>query len=199
MSPLPKHATQPVLSTFLLNPCVGLIFLVLFLHAQGEGTSWSAKNNIQGNKSIYGNRQKRKSSKGGSCLVVAFKDSSLSEVLKDKLSTACLFSGMKMNTASAPSCLCFRHRAHTARHCHTILLILLPTFLLLFLSTFLSCISSGVNSSKHHCLVFLLPSWKELFSAFFERHLQRNNFETCTRNYLLCFEPFHNWYRPTHQ
>lgn len=79
---------------------------------------------------------------------------------------------MKMKIASALYCLCIQHRAHTARHCRTTLLILLPTFL----STFLFCISSGVNSGNHHCLVFLLPFCKELFSAFFERHLQRNNF-----------------------
>lgn len=198
MSPFPTHTTQPVLSAFLLDPYRGFTFLILpFLHAWGEGTSWADKNYIQGKKSIYGNRQKRKSSKGRGCLVVAFKDSTLSgcQVLEDKLSTVCWFAGMKMNAAGALYCLCIQHRAHTARHCYTTLLILLPTCL----SSFLLCISSGVNSSNHHCLVFLLLFSKELFSAFFERHLQRNNFEGCLRNYLLCFKPLHNRYQPTHQ
>lgn len=66
--------------------------------------------------------------------------------------------------------------------------------------TFLFYTSFGVNNNNHPCSVFLLLFCKELFGAFFERHTQRNNdFEKCTRDYLLCLEPFHHCYQPTHQ
>lgn len=136
-----------------------------------------------------------------SCLVVACKYSTLTryEVLKDELSNFYLPFFL---SSEVPHVLVCRMRMNTIMHCpymEPFLPMLHSSSCCQFFCAFFFCTISGVNNNNHLCPVFLLPFCKELLFAFFERHLQRNNLEECTRNYLLCLEPFHHWNPPSHQ